>query len=109
VLDLPAARHLLDDQLGVHADLDAGGGVQVEDGLQPGHQPAVLGHVVGGPAYRGGALGEHPSRVGVAHQRAVAGRPGVAPRSAVGLDDQPPTHLACPPVGEIGVLARFAW
>jgi hypothetical protein len=89
VLDLPAARHLLDDQLGVHADLHAGGRIQVQHGLQPRHQAAVLGHVVGGSPDRRGPLGQHPAGVGVPDQRAVAGRPRVAPRPAVRLDDQP--------------------
>ena len=88
MLDLPAARHLLDDELGVHPHLDLGGRVEVERRLQAGDQAAVLGDVVGRPADRRRPLGEHPAGVGVPHERAVAGRARVAPRSAVRLDDE---------------------
>ncbi len=50
VLDLPAARHLLDDELGVHADVDPGVRVQFAGGAQAGQQAPVLGDVVGGDA-----------------------------------------------------------
>ena len=61
--------------------------------LQARDQAAVLGDVVGRPPHGRCALGEHAPAVGVAHQRAVPGRTGIAPRPAVRLDDQPPrTH-----------------
>ena len=88
VLDLPAARHLLDDELGVHPHLDLGGRVEVERRLQAGDQAAVLGDVVGRAADRRGPLGQQPPGLGVPHQRAVAGRARVAPRPAVRLDDE---------------------
>jgi hypothetical protein len=58
VLDLPAAAHLLDDQLGVHPDLDLGR-LELEGGRQARDQPAVLRDVVGGPPDPGGPLGQH--------------------------------------------------
>ena len=52
VLDLPAARHLLDDELGVHPDLDVGVGRELLGQPQPGDQAGVLRDVVGGDADR---------------------------------------------------------
>ena len=43
-----------------------------------------------------GPLGEHPPGLGVPHQRAVAGRAGVAPRPAVRLDDEAASHCSTP-------------
>ena len=59
---------------------------------RPGDQAAVLGDVVGRPADGRRPLGEHPPGLGVAHERAVAGRARVAPRPAVRLDDEPTAH-----------------
>jgi hypothetical protein len=86
VLDLPAAGHLLDDELGVHPHLDLGR-VQLCRGAQAGEKAGVLGDVVGRDTQRLGALGEHLAGVGLAHHRAVAGWSRVAPRSPISLDD----------------------
>jgi hypothetical protein len=76
VLDLPAAGHLLDDQLRVHPDRDRRG-PQLTRGRQAGDQALVLGDVVGRDAdaiatlrQQGPVLGEHHG--------AVAGRARVA-------------------------------
>jgi hypothetical protein len=89
MLDLPAARHLLDDELGVHPHLDLGGRVEVQRRLQAGDQTAVLRDVVRRAADRRGTLGQQPAGLGVPHERAVAGRARVAAGSAVRLDDEP--------------------
>ena len=87
VLDLPAARHLLDDELGVHPDGDR---------RRRRARPRPAARRAGRDTRRrcwcrrrcaSLALGEHRTGVGVAHDRAVAGRPGIAARSAVRLDD----------------------
>ena len=91
MLHPPAAGHLLDHELRVHPDRDRGR-VELGRGAQPGEQPVVLGHVVGGPPQRRGPLGQHLAGVGVPDHRAVAGRARVAARAAVGLDDQPAAH-----------------
>ena len=87
VLDLPAARHLLDDELGVHPDLDVGVRGELLGQPEPGDQAGVLRDVVGGHADRGAVLGDHLAGVGVLQHRAVRRRAGVAARAAVGLDD----------------------
>ena len=88
VLDLPPAAHLLDDEARVHADEHPG--VRVDRGrrAQALEQARVLGHVVRGHAQVAGPLGEQLARGGVAHQGAVAAGTRVAPRAAVGLDDE---------------------
>jgi hypothetical protein len=88
VFDLPAAGHLLHHELRVHPHLDLGR-AELDRGAQTGEQSRVLGDVVGRDTQRVGPLGEHLAGVGFAHHRAVSGRPGVAPRSPVGLDDDP--------------------
>src|SRR5690606_14527346 len=90
VLDLPAAGHLLDDQLGVHPDADHGLRVEVAGGAQAGQQAPVLGDVVGGDADVLGGLRQGLPRRRVAHHGPVPGGPGVAPRPAVRLDDELP-------------------
>ena len=87
VLDLPAAGHLLDDELGVHPHLELGVRGVLAHELEPGDEAAVLGDVVRGDADGLAALGDHLAGVGVAHEGAVGGRAGVAARAAVGLDD----------------------
>ena len=91
MLDLPAARHLLHHQLGVHQHLDLGG-AELGGLLESRDQPAVLGDVVGGTPDRLLALGQHRAVVGRPHHRAVSRRSRVAARPAVGLDD----HLHAP-------------
>ena len=80
VLDLPAPRHLLDDELGVQAHLELGpvGVLAVE--LEPGDEPAVLRHVVARDADAFPALGDHLAGVGVLQDGAVRRRAGVAAR-----------------------------
>jgi len=86
VFDLPPAAHLLDHELGVHPGFHLGG-AEFRGGLQAGDQAAVLCDVVGGGADRCGAFGEHFAGVRGADHRAVSGRTGVAPGSAVCFDD----------------------
>jgi hypothetical protein len=90
VLDLPAAGHLLDDELGVHADVDGRGGVQLVGGAQACQQAPVLGHVVRRDADVLGPLRQRLAARRVDDDRAVARGPGVAPGPAVGLDDELP-------------------
>ena len=92
VLDLPAARHLLDDQLRVHPDLDVGARGEFRGGAEPGHQARVLGHVVRRRAQALPGLGQHLAGRRVADQRAVPRRARVAAGAAVGLDDEPAAH-----------------
>ena len=98
VLDLPVARHLLDDELGVHPHRDRRC-AELGGGPQPGDQAAVLGHVVGGDADRLGALGQHAPVVASQHDRAVAGRPGLPrdPPSASTIDPRRGTLTARTP------------
>src|SRR3954447_12847206 len=58
VLDLVAPVDLVGDQLRVVDDLDLAR-AQRPRALQPEQQPAVLGHVVGGPPQRLGGLVDH--------------------------------------------------
>ena len=96
VLDLPAAGHLLDDQLGVHAHLELGlGGVLVEQ-LEAGDEAAVLRDVVGGDPDGLGPLGDHLAGVRVEQHRAVGGRTRVAAGPAVGLDLDGAAHDQMP-------------
>lgn len=88
VLDLPAAGHLLDDELGVHADPDPGLGVEGVGGPQPGDEAPVLGDVVRGGADVFGGLGQSLAGGRVEDTGAVAGGARVAPGAAVGLDDE---------------------
>jgi hypothetical protein len=87
VLDLPVPGHLLDDELGVHPDLEVGLRRVLVVELETGDQPAVLRDVVGGDPDRLGPLGDHLARPGVAQQGAVRRRARVAARTSVGLDD----------------------
>ena len=89
VLDLPATRHLLDDELGVHPDLDPGVRRELRRQLEPGDQAGVLRDVVGRHSDRGAVLGDHLTGVGVLEHRAVRCRARVAPRAAVRLDQDP--------------------
>ena len=59
VLDLPAAGHLLDDELGVQPRLDRRRRVELADRLEPGDQPAVLRDVVARGADVLGDLAQH--------------------------------------------------
>ena len=102
VLDLPAAGHLLDDQLGVHPHVHHGVRVDVPGGAQPGDQAAVLGDVVGGGAEVLGGLRERLAGVGVADDGPVARGPRVAPGPAVRLHDEPAHHSP-----ESGVRTRM--
>ena len=86
VFDLPAAGHLLNHELGVHSHVDLGG-ADLGRLLEARDQAAILGDVVGGVTDRLLALGQHGFAVGRPDHRAVARGPGIAPRSAVGLDD----------------------
>lgn len=92
VLDLPAARHLLDDELGVHADPDRGRRIQRLRGLQPGDQALVLGDVVGRHADVLRRLRQRLPRPGVDHRRAVPRRTRIPPGAAVRLDDELPHY-----------------
>ena len=106
VLDLPAAGHLLDDELGVHPDLDLRARVQAEGSLQGGDQARVLGDVVRGDPQRGGAFGQHLTGVGVAHHGPVGRRARVAARGTVGLDHQSATHGAQSPESDTRMRIR---
>ena len=86
MLDLPAARHLLHHQFGIHQHIDLGG-AQPGRLIQPGDQAAVLGDVVGGTPDRLLALGQHRGVVGRPHHRAVSRRPRVAAGPAIRFDD----------------------
>ena len=86
MLDLPAPRHLLDHQLGIHRHRDLGG-AQPGGVRQTRDQTAIFGDVVGGDTDRLLALGQHGRPVRGPHHRPVARRPRVAARSTVGLDD----------------------
>ncbi len=79
MFDLPAPAHLLDDELGVHPDLDVGVRGEVGRGTQPGDQALVLGDVVGRPADRARPLGQDRTGVGVADERPVPRRARIAP------------------------------
>ena len=108
VLDLPAARHLLDDQLGVHPYLDLGG-ADLERSRQPGDQAAVLRDVVGRPPDAGSPLGEHVTRVRLEDDRAVAGRTGVAPRPAVCLHGHSHGRAHSPDSAVRTRIRRHSW
>ncbi len=75
VLDLPAARHLLDDELEVHARPRWRPGPAPAAARRPAMQAPVLGDVVRGDARcAAAALRQHLARRRVAHHRAVARR-----------------------------------
>ena len=87
MLDLPATRHLLDHELGVHPHLEQGVWRVLQVELETGDQAAILGDVVRGMADRLCSLRNHLAAVGVTDQRTEAGRTGITPRATVGLDD----------------------
>ena len=78
MLDLPTPRHLLDDELRVHPDLDIGRRVEAKGTFETGEQTGILSDVVAGQPQGFSALQKDRSGVRVAHQRAEAGHPGVA-------------------------------
>ena len=92
VLDLPSARHLLDDELGVEPDLDVGCRVDTKGGFETGEQTGILGHIVAGQPQRLRPLDEDCSGSRVTHECTEAGHPRVATRAAVGLDHQTSGH-----------------
>ena len=89
MLDLPTPGHLLDDELGVHPDLQLGVGGMFAMKFETGDEPTVFGHVVGGHPDRLGPFGDDLTGVGIADERAVSGRSGIAPGAAVGFHDDP--------------------
>ena len=76
VLDLPAAGHLLHDQLGVHPDVDISSR-RARRGREAGDQAAVLGDVVAGDAEAVAALGEHLAGRRRRHDGAEPAGPGL--------------------------------
>ena len=86
-VDLVLALDLLDHQLGVGDDAEAGVAV-VEGVLEAGEQAGVLGEVVGADAEELGELGEDVA-VGVGDLGAVAGGAGVAAGAAVAVGGDP--------------------
>ncbi len=78
MLDLPAARHLLDDQFGVHPDLDIGVWRDPHRCLKTSDQPGILGDVVAGPSERLGPLDQHHTRRCITHERTEPGDARVA-------------------------------
>lgn len=105
VLDLPAAGHLLDDELGVHADPDPGLGVEGVGGPKTGDEAPVLGDVVRGGADVLGGLGQGLAGGRVEDAGAVVGGARVAPGAAVGLDDERTGRTAHRP--DSGVRTRI--
>lgn len=88
MLDLPAPGHLLDHQFRIHPHLDRGG-TEFGRRSETGDQSPVFGDVVGGDTEAFLPLRQNGAVCRVEHDGAVPGRPGVAPRPAVGLDDHP--------------------
>jgi hypothetical protein len=74
--DLPSAGQLFDNQLGVHSHDDRRR-TELGCSLQPGKEAAILRDVVGIDADGVLALGEYGTRGRVAHDGAVASRPGI--------------------------------
>ena len=108
MLDLPAPGHLLDDQFGVHPDLDVGSRVEPKGTLQAGQQTGILGDVVAREAERFGAFEQHRARRRVADQRPEARHPRVPPRAAVGFDDESSGHAYSPDSGERTRIRRHS-
>src|SRR4029450_5104571 len=86
MLDLPTTRHLLDDQLGVHAYLELCIRSMPAGELQAGNQTAIFGNVVGRYPYRLGCLRDDLAGLSGLEDGAVRSRPRVATRTAIGLD-----------------------
>jgi hypothetical protein len=70
---------LLDDELGVHADLDVGVGCDAERCIETGDETGILRDVVAGPTKRCGPFDEDLARGGVTDQGTEPGNPRVAP------------------------------
>ena len=88
VLDLPAPRHLLDHELGVHPDLDRGARGELASEPEPGDRGrSTRPRCWWRPRSCRASSAMSSPVVGVLEQRAVAGRPGVAAGTAVRLDD----------------------
>ena len=88
MLDLPAARHLLHHQFGIHEYLNLGG-IKFPRDPQTFDQAPVLRHVVGGSgAHHIGDLPEDLLLVVGVHHGAGAGDTGISAGTAVGLDNQ---------------------
>ena len=77
MLDLPAARHLLDNKFGIHPHRDVSG-PELGSSCERRDETPVFGHVVGGHPERLFAFRENRRVVGVEHHRPVTGRTGVA-------------------------------
>ena len=96
VLDLPAAGHLLDDELRVHAHVHGCLRVALEGGLEAGDQPAVLGDVVARDADVDADLAEH---------RAGSSSMTTAPPAAMpGLPREPPSASTMSRGSQTGLL-----
>ncbi len=89
VLDLPATRHLLDHEFGIHPYFGRRAGRDERSRLQPGDQPAILGHVVGRVADSLRDLGKHLAGFGIHYDGPVSGVAWIAARTAVRLYEQP--------------------
>ena len=88
VLDLPAAGHLLDDELGVHPDLDLGvRGVARAASRRPAISPEYSATLLLATPIAVPSSAITVAGVGVLEHGAVRRRAGVAARAAVGLDD----------------------
>ncbi len=86
VADAVLAGELLGDQLGVVDDLDLGGAERARP-VEAEQQGAVLGDVVGGAAERDRRLVDDVA-FGIRQHGRRRGRPGVATRAAVHVDDE---------------------
>ena len=88
MLDPIAAADLSRHELRVHAQVDVGR-AEPQRLAQRILDRGPLRVVVGADAQEAGQLGQHLARRRVAQDRAQAGRPGVAPRRAIGVDQDP--------------------
>ena len=77
MLDLPAARHLLDNEFRIHPHRDLSGPELGSRGERRDETP-VFGHIVGRHPERLFAFREDRRVVGVEYDRPVTGRSGVA-------------------------------
>ena len=87
VLDLPAPGHLLDDELGVHPHRDLAWRRARCAARSPAISPRYSATLLVAMPIDSTRSASTSPRGGVEHDRAVAGRAGVAARAAVGLDD----------------------
>ena len=92
MLDLPAPRHLLHDQLGIHPHLEFGIRIDRQRPADTLDQAAILCDVVCGDADVPANLGDNLSRCSVDNDRAASGLPRIAPRPAVRLDYEQAAH-----------------